>query len=147
MRYPHCILKTLGTKGTQCLQMRALSQASSLRDGQSFHSPFKQRVHNSMAALWYPLMPAEVRASLLHGLGLLPHGDLLPICTLPRSAAMWGQGWPGELGFINPKFSPGLEKHCKLNPRPWCDRIRHPKAQTASFLCLEDSQLCRHKGI
>lgn len=22
---------------------------------------------------------------------------------------MWGQGWLGDLGFVNPKFSPGLE--------------------------------------
>lgn len=27
---------------------------------------------------------------------------------------MWGQGWPGDLGFINPKFSPGLENAASL---------------------------------
>lgn len=98
--------------------MRALSQAISLRDGQSFHSPFKQRVHYNVMALWCPLTPAEVRASLLHGLALpstkATWGPSTHLHSLPRSAAMWGQGWPGDLGFINPKFSPGLENTANL---------------------------------
>lgn len=99
--------------------MRPLSQGVSLREGQSFQSPFKQRVHNNVVALCCPLTPllAEVRTSLSHDLVLrstkASQGPPL-ICTLPRSAAMRGQGWLGDLGFINPKLSPGLENTANL---------------------------------
>lgn len=98
--------------------MRPLSQAVSLREGQSFHSPFKQRIHSNVAALCCPLTPllAEVRTRLLHGLVLhntkATRGPSTHLHS-PRSAAM-RQGWLGDLGLINPKFSPGLENTANL---------------------------------